>query len=174
MELLKYIGGSIFLVREISVSCLRHDRFVGRKLWRSLRHMELLKYIGGSIFLVREISVSCLRHNRFVEQYPRSRNDFLACPKPRNGPRCSRYWLLAQFFTRDSAALPQTAPCPQMYRNDCFISLGYNGVSVWYSTVEVESHIIWDVPALVTASCSGTTCGLCVHWETATFNSSVT
>ena len=38
----------------------------------------------------------------------------------------------------------------------------------------VESHIIWDAPALVTASCSGTTCYICVHWETATFNSNVT
>ena len=38
----------------------------------------------------------------------------------------------------------------------------------------VESHIIWDAPALVTASCSGTTCDLCVYWETATFNSNVT
>ena len=38
----------------------------------------------------------------------------------------------------------------------------------------VESHIIWDAPALVTASCSGTTCDICVYWETATFNSNVT
>ena len=38
----------------------------------------------------------------------------------------------------------------------------------------VETHIIWDAPALVTASCSGTTCDICVHWETATFNSNVT
>ena len=35
----------------------------------------------------------------------------------------------------------------------------------------VETHIIWDAPAFVTASCSGTTCDICVHWETATFNS---
>ena len=38
----------------------------------------------------------------------------------------------------------------------------------------VESHIIWDAPALVTASSSGATCDICVHWETATFNSNVT
>ena len=38
----------------------------------------------------------------------------------------------------------------------------------------VETHIIWDAPALVTASCSGTTCDICVYWETATFNSNVT
>jgi len=30
----------------------------------------------------------------------------------------------------------------------------------------VESHIIWDAPALVTASSSGATCDICVHWET--------
>ena len=34
----------------------------------------------------------------------------------------------------------------------------------------VESHIIWDAPALVTASYSGATCDICVYWETATFN----
>ena len=38
----------------------------------------------------------------------------------------------------------------------------------------VESHIIWDAPALVTASCSGTTCDICVYWETATCDSGVT
>ena len=43
---------------------------LGRKLWRSLRHMELLKYIGGSIFLVREILVSCFHHNRFYQDNP--------------------------------------------------------------------------------------------------------
>ena len=43
---------------------------LGRKLWRSLRHMELLKYIGGSIFLVREILVSCFRHSRFYQDNP--------------------------------------------------------------------------------------------------------
>ena len=37
----------------------------------------------------------------------------------------------------------------------------------------VETHIIWDAPALVTASCSGTTCDVCVYWETATFNNNV-
>ena len=37
----------------------------------------------------------------------------------------------------------------------------------------VESHIIWDAPALVTTSCSGTTCDVCVYWETATFNNNV-
>ena len=36
-----------------------------------------------------------------------------------------------------------------------------------------ESHIIWDAPALVTTSCSGTTCDVCVYWETATFNNNV-
>lgn len=38
----------------------------------------------------------------------------------------------------------------------------------------VETHIIWDAPALVTASYSGATCDICVYWETATFNSNVT
>ena len=38
----------------------------------------------------------------------------------------------------------------------------------------VESHIIWDAPALVTASYSGATCDICGYWETATFNSNVT
>ena len=37
----------------------------------------------------------------------------------------------------------------------------------------VETHIIWDAPALVTTSCSGTTCDVCVYWETATFNNNV-
>ena len=40
--------------------------------------------------------------------------------------------------------------------------------------ISVESHVIWDAPALVTASYSGATCDICVYWETATFNSNVT
>ena len=37
------------------------------------------------------------------------------------------------------------------------------------------NHILFgDVPTPVIASCSGTICEICVHWETATFNSNVT
>ena len=72
---------------------------LGRKLWRSLRHMELLKYIGGSIFLVREILVSCFRHNRFYQDNPWILKWSYSLPASQRAKRCSRFWLLAHLFT---------------------------------------------------------------------------
>ena len=72
---------------------------LGRKLWRSLRHMELLKYIGGSIFLVREILVSCFRHNRFYQDNPWILKWSYSLPASQRAKRCSCFWLLAHLLT---------------------------------------------------------------------------
>ena len=53
-------------------------------------------------------------------------------------------------------------------------SLTPNKVTARFLGFKVESHVIWDAPALVTTSCSGTTCKIFVYWETATFNNCVT
>ena len=57
----------------------------------------------------------------------------------------------------------------------CARSVSLSGFfSLALTCPRVETHIIWDAPALVTASYSGATCDICVYWETATFNSNVT
>ena len=71
----------------------------------------------------------------------------------------------------------RTRMCKQslLIVSSCYIRVQAMMIAIeefWFQG-RVESNIIWNVPTPVTASCSGTTCDICVYWETATFNNNV-
>ena len=64
-------------------------------------HRELLKYVCGDSFWVREtiVSSSISVIAVLLKLYSWAPQWYFSLPQPRKGPRCSRFWLLARFFT---------------------------------------------------------------------------
>ena len=93
-------------------------------------------------------------------------------------PSIHRIVIVRGAISSKSKVMFRTRMCKQslLIVSSCYIRVQAMMIAIEELRFQgrVESHIIRDAPALVTASSSGATCDICVHWETATFNSNVT